>query len=128
MKRIIAGLLLLVAAIAPSAAQTNFTLVPDTAGRYSSMVRLMPTYVDALVLAVSTNENHTVPKGTRFVVFSSNCAAFYAKGGGTAEVPAADVTDGSGSELNPSAWFVEGVTTIGIISPTVCTVTLSFYL
>jgi len=126
---VVAGLVALLAAMVPAfAAQTNFKLPTETGGAYSSMVRLAPTYVDARVLAATTAESHTVPTGARFVVFSSNCAAFYALRNGTAAVPAADVTDGSGSELNPSAWFVEGASTIGLISPTACIVTLSFYL
>lgn len=87
-----------------------------------------PTYVDARVLAASANEDHTIPSGAKYVLFSST-ADFYAKIGGTAAVPAADVTDGSGSELNPTVRHLsDSATTIGLISTVAgCVVTMSFY-
>lgn len=128
MKRLFGVLVLLVATSLALGAQTNFRLPVETGGNFSSFVRQMPTYVDARVLAANVNESHTVPTGARFVLFSGSCAAFYVKNGGTAAVPAADVTDGSGSALNPSAWFIEGATSLGIISPTACVVTMEFFL
>lgn len=106
--------------------QNQFILTPESRGAYSSNVRLAPTWVDARVLAVSTAEAHTVPTGALWVVFSSNCN-FYASAVTTAAVPAADVTDGSASELNPAAWRIAGVTTISLIAPTACVVTMAFY-
>lgn len=120
--------LLLVLVLPAQAAQTIFKLNPDSSGTYSSIVRLAPTYVDARVLAANVAESHTVPTGARFVIFSANCAAFYVLPNGTAAIPAADVTDGTGSVLNPSAWFVEGKATLGLISPTTCIVTMEFFL
>ncbi len=100
----------------------------DTADPFGSrhLLRRMPTYVDARVLAASTNEDHTVPSGTKYVIFSSS-ADFYASRGGSAAVPSGDVTDGTGSELNPVGYDLEGVTTIGLISETAQTITMSFY-
>lgn len=128
MKTAIKLLVLLAALAAAPALAQNALEIPAAAGGPAAFLRVMPSYIDARVLAANTNENHTVPTGARFVIFSSSCAAFYAKSGGTAAVPAADVTNGSGSELNPSGYYVVGVTTIGLISPTTCIVTLSFYL
>lgn len=94
----------------------------------SSHIRQAPSYIDARVLAASTNESHTIPVGARYVVFSATCAAFYARLAGTATVPAGDVTDGTASELNPAAWLLSPVSTsIGLIAPTACTVTMSWY-
>lgn len=106
--------------------QNQFVISPESRGAYSSNVRLAPTWIDARVLAVSTAESHTIPTGALWVVFSSNCN-FYANPNGTAAVPAADVTDGTGSELNPTAWRIEGLTSISLIAPTVCIITMSYY-
>ncbi len=84
------------------------------------------TYVDARVLAAGVAETHTVPAGANKVIFSAT-ADFYVKVGGTAAVPSADVTDGSGSMLNPQVRSIWGATTIGIIAPTTCIVTMEFY-
>lgn len=76
---------------------------------------VIPLFVDARVLAANTNEDHTVPTGASYVMFSANID-FYAKAGGTAAVPAGDVTDGTASFLNPTLWDVTGQTTIGLIT------------
>lgn len=107
------------------AAPNNFRLFQETGGQYSSSIRLAPAYVDARSLAASVAESQTVPATSRFVVFSSTCN-FYANPTTTATIPG-DVTNGSASELNPAAWYVEGVATISVIAPVACVVTFSFY-
>ena len=82
--------------------------------------------VDARVLGVATAEPHTVPAGATTVIFSGN-ADFYVNAFGTATVPAADVTDGSASELNPARRSVVGIATLSLISPAATIVTMSFY-
>ena len=125
MRKILLGLLLaLLTTLA--CAQEAFQLFPDQRKGFNSYIRNAPKYIDVRVLAANVNETHTTPSAN-VVLFSSNCAAFYAIIGPTAAVPAADVTDGSGSELNPSAWFVGKAAQIGLISPTACTVTISWY-
>ena len=86
--------------------------------------RNAPTYVDARDLAANTNETHTVPAGADFVIFSGS-GDFYARKNGAAAVPG-DVTDGTASELNPKAWSLEDTTSIGLIAPSACKVTLTF--
>lgn len=126
MKKILLGLILaLVATFAM--AQNSLRIYRDVANGFASYIRGAPSYIDARVLAANTNETITVPAGVNAVIFSSNCAAFYTKIGTTAAVPAADVTDGSGSELNPASWFIGTAPQIGIIAPGTCIVTLSFY-
>ena len=84
-------------------------------------------HVDARVLAAGVAETHTVPAGARYVVFSAT-ADFYAKFGAAAAVPAADVTNGTASALNPTQRRIpDGATTIGLIAPAACVVTLSFW-
>lgn len=82
--------------------------------------------VNALVLAAGVAESVTIPSGAGFVYFSGN-ADFYVLCDGTAEVPSADVTDGSASELNPTGYDLADVTSISIISSYSCIVTCSFY-
>lgn len=94
-------------------------------------------WIDARVLAANVAESHTVPSYTdsagatkyaSYVVFSAN-ADFYAKVGAAAAVPAADVTDGTGSELNPTIRFLAGATAIGVITAAAggAIVTMMFY-
>jgi hypothetical protein len=79
------------------------------------------------VLAANVSETHTIPTGASYVLFASTCN-FYALPGASAAVPAADVTDGTASELNPAAWRLSSsATQITLIAPTACTVTLVFY-
>lgn len=120
--------LLAVGASLPAHSQANFVVPSETARRYPSNIRNQPTYVDAQVLAAGVAEVWTAPANTRFVIFSSNCN-FHAKANAAAAVPAADVTDGTASELNPSAWYFSApVTTIGLISASACVLTISAYL
>lgn len=126
MKRILAGLALALAAAIAWPAANTFNVNPAPSGMVSA-IRIAPTYVDARVLAANVAETHTVPTGAGWVLFAANCN-FYAKTGASAAVPAADVTDGSASELNPAAWQLPGGTTqITLIAPTACVVTMAFY-
>lgn len=128
MKYILYALLLISNAAFAAGTVGNFIIPPDVAARYASNIRPAPTYIDARVLAANTAETHTMPSNTRFVLFSGNCN-FYVNPNGTAAVPAADVTDGSGSELNPTAYyFSTPPTSLSLIAPTTCVVTMSVYL
>lgn len=107
--------------------QDAFRIMPDGFGFTGTLIRVAPTYVNARVLAANVNESATIPTGAKKVIFSGTCD-FYARPGGTATVPAADVTDGTASELNPAAWHLDGsFTTIGIIAASACNVTTSWY-
>ena len=91
-----------------------------------TFARSAPGYIDARALAAGVAESHTVPAGAKFVIFGSD-GDFYARPNGTAAAPGADVTDGSGSELNPVIWDLKGVTSIGLVATAVRVVTLTFY-
>lgn len=82
--------------------------------------------VYANVLAANVAEVVTVPAGAKYVLFSAT-ADFYAKFGGAAAVPAADVTDGSASILNPELRAIDGASSIGLISAEACIVTMEFF-
>lgn len=97
-----------------------------TFDRQNIFARNPAAHIDARVLAAGVAETHTVPTAADIVIFSSD-GDFYARPNASAAVPAADVTDGTGSELNPVIWHLSGVTTIGIIAPAAQKVTLSFY-
>jgi len=78
------------------------------------------------VLAAGVAESDTVPAGATMVLFSAT-GNFYCKINDTAAIPGADVTDGSGSELNPSGRIVAAADTISLIAPADCIVTLAYY-
>jgi hypothetical protein len=92
--------------------------------------------VDARVLAAGVEETHTIPTWNdaasvahqaNFVLFAANCD-FYVRWDATVAVPAADVTDGTAGELNPTLRAVPaGVTTCHIISPQGGVVTMSWF-
>lgn len=82
-------------------------------------------FVLSRALAADVAESFTVPAGAKYVVFSAT-GDFYANYSATATVPG-DVTNGSASELNPTARDVSGVATISIIAQAITIVTASFY-
>lgn len=90
-----------------------------------------PRWVNEVVLAAGVAKQMTVPVvgGTayaHFACFSADCD-FRVGYNTTAAISAGDVTDGSGSELNPDQRYLLGITTISLISPTGGRVTVSFY-
>lgn len=114
-----------------ASAQTEFVVPRDSPGRTSTLVRSAPTYVQARVLAAGVSETVTLPAGTRIAVFSATCN-FYAKTGATAAVPAADIADGTASELNPTAWYYSNAATatqtVSVITPDpACVITIAAY-
>ena len=104
----------------------NVLTMKSGANGEMTFARSAPGHIDARALAANAAESHTVPAGAKFVIFGSD-GDFYARPNGTAAVPGGDVTDGSGSELNPVIWDLKGVTSIGLIASAVRVVTLTFY-
>lgn len=89
--------------------------------------RIPSNFRNARVLAASTAESITWPDFAAVCLLSGN-ADYYTRTDGTAEVPAADVTDGSASELNTAVITRRtGQASFSIISPVACIVTASFY-
>jgi hypothetical protein len=82
--------------------------------------------VNNYLLVASTNKAVTVPTGANFALFSAS-ADIWVNVGGVAAVPSGDVTDGTGSELNPSLRRVEAGGTIGVISEYAAKVSIVFY-
>jgi hypothetical protein len=88
----------------------------------------------ARVLAANTAETIQAPTNAKYVVFSAD-GDFYctiAASSTAAAVPAADVTDGSASELNPAVRIIPYDTSgnpgyISVIAPMARVVTMMFY-
>jgi hypothetical protein len=83
-------------------------------------------YVMANVLAATVAEVVTVPTGATKVIFSAT-GNFFANLGGVGAIPATEVTNGSGSLLNPELRELDGAATIGLIAPADCTVVMEFF-
>lgn len=81
--------------------------------------------INSVSLAGGVAESMSVPSGANFVIFSST-TDFYANYTTTATVPG-DITNGTASELNPTARYLKDVTTISIIAPQAGVVTMAFY-
>ena len=85
-------------------------------------------YIDEAILGVATKEDFTVPAGANKVILSAT-GDFYCQIGPSADaaINAADIVDGSGSELNPIAREVVPGDTISLISAAVCRISMAFY-
>lgn len=86
-----------------------------------------PLYVDARVLAAGTAETVTIPATAKYVVFQCTATPFYVNYQGTAVAPAADVTDGTASELNPDVRYLGALANFSIVSTANSIVTMLFY-
>jgi len=127
---IIAALVLLVAAYAYATVSNPLEISVDKRNPINAIHQ--SAHIDVRVLAAATAESHTVPTGADYVIFScvtstGAAASFWADFNGTAAVPTDDITDGSGCEVNPAVRTVAGVTTISLIAPSACIVTMAFY-
>lgn len=84
----------------------------------------MPGYVQSMSLAAGVAESYSKPAGVNTVYFSGT-ANFYVNYATAASIPG-DLTDGTASELNPTVRYVQGVTSISLISPSNCVVTMGW--
>jgi hypothetical protein len=86
-----------------------------------------PDRVDNLVLSIGTAKSVAVPTGARFGVFSAT-GTFYARWDGSAAVvPTADVTDGTGAEINPTVRDVRDSASVSLIASAACVVAVAWY-
>lgn len=110
----------------------KFSQVVDANNNPVPFAAIAPDHVDARVLAATTAESHTIPAGAKYVRLTGT-VAFYMKFGGTAAIPASDITNGSSSILVsptccPATYQIpEGVTTIGLIASAICVITMEFF-
>lgn len=87
-------------------------------------------FADTINAYVMTGSSQavTIATGASVVSFSAT-GNFYVKwvAAGTAAIPAANVTDGTASELNPTVRNVAGLASFAIIGAAGVVVTVSFY-
>jgi len=88
--------------------------------------RSKPTWINLACLAAGVEKTVTVPTGANFCIFSGD-ADFYVRPDATAALPAGDVTDGTGSELNPAQWDVHDVQALHLIAADDANVTMASY-
>lgn len=84
---------------------------------------------DAKVLAAGVAESYTLPTdpaGKGIVLFFASTGSFWINDtSATAAEPAADITDGSASELNPTVrYYPPSITSISLISTAGCIVSI----
>lgn len=83
-----------------------------------------------LVLSSNTEDHVTVPTGATYVVISATANTYIKVGSSSvaATVPASDITDGTGSDLNPSGYqLYPGDVQVSCISGSSSIVSLAFY-
>lgn len=96
-------------------------------GGQSTLVPVASEWINHYVLTATVAESITPPTGASVVLFSST-HDFYANfNGGVAAIPAGDVTDGTGSSLNPGARVVKPGVAISVISENNAKITVEFY-
>jgi hypothetical protein len=90
---------------------------------------VIPTsqYINAYVLTAGTVQGVSIPNGARVAIFNST-GNFYLNWLTTAAVPATNITDGSGPELNPVARDVSDYSSYSLIAPADCVVTVAYFL
>ncbi|MFW5891272.1 MAG: hypothetical protein ACOCUI_03550 [bacterium] len=93
---------------------------------FPSFSTLQSDTIYNLFLVANVEKEINIPKNADYAIFSFT-DDIWVKFNGTAEVPAADNLDGSGSELNPSSRYLFGASTIHIISGVNCAGSISFY-
>jgi hypothetical protein len=86
-----------------------------------------PKFVNAYVMAAGVAQGVTIPTGVRVAIFSSTMN-FYVNWLAAATVPVANVNDGSGPELNPTARDVTGYASFSMIAPADCVVTVAYFI
>ena len=87
----------------------------------------LASYVDDFVLAANVAETVTVPSLAQLMNVRSD-VDLWTRTGGTASVPAADVTDGTGSALNVGVRLVYPGQTFSIVAGATCHVSIEWFL
>src|SRR5690348_5985894 len=96
----------------------------------SSTARPCSDTVYNLVLTANVESHVTVPTWAKFVVISATANTYIKAGASsvTATVPSGDITDGTGSDLNPSGYqLYPADVRISCISGASSIVSLAFY-
>lgn len=109
---------------------TDLRLGRDSNRWVSDELHNQSGYIAAMVFSGAAVKSSTPPATARVVKIVSS-ATVYVKVGGTAAVPAADVTDGSASECCvagfPKFFTLDGATSVGVAAGAAAVVTLTYY-
>jgi hypothetical protein len=84
----------------------EFVSFRHLAGGSNTDVVVASKYINTRVLAANTAETETVPSGANYVVFNADTDFWVCWEGTAAQIAAADVTNGTGSELNPTERYM----------------------
>jgi len=86
------------------------------------------TWVDAVVLTANSAATYTIPSNATYLMFSAN-GIFYVSfvAGQAAAIPSSSVTTGAAPFANPVLVPVQGLTSISIIAPSACIVTIAVF-
>ncbi len=103
----------------------NFLSANDAMGNRTDVVNVSNSR-HAVVLVAGVPKQVAVPTGARIVLANAN-GDFWMQYGAAAALPAGDVLNGAAAELNPAGRIINGVTALGLVAPTDCTVSLAFY-
>lgn len=103
----------------------TFLLELDGNGRGTDIVPIS-THTVVLLLAAGTGRALTVPVGAKVALFSAT-GNFWLKADAVPPLPVGDILDGSAPELNPAGRMVEGVSSLGVVAPVACTLSIAFY-
>jgi hypothetical protein len=116
-----------------------FEMMPGSLGHATTLVPAASQFITNHSLTANTAKTITVPAGARWVNFSPRANLWVNFNGGTAVIPSADVTDGSGSYYNPPMFYIgalyaggvttyPALTTISVISDTTWVLTAMWYM
>lgn len=86
-----------------------------------------PQWVDQISLSAGVSATYTIPTGAKWIVISSPNIAYYVKVDAAAVIPAAGITNGTGSFLAPTQLEVSGITSLGFICAAATYITISVY-
>jgi hypothetical protein len=107
----------------------SFIYAADT-GANNAVGRTFSDTVYNMVLVANTENHITIPTAANKVVINSTVDVYFQIGNSTvsASVPSSNVTNGLGSDLNPSVYYFKPTdTTISAISTIAGIVSLNFY-
>lgn len=103
----------------------NYRVFSDANGTPTDVIEVSDSRY-AVVLAAGVPKNITVPIGATAVAFNAT-GAFWVQYGAAAALPGVDDVGGGAPELAPAARRVAAGTTLGLVAPAACTVSLCFY-
>ena len=104
----------------------SLKLAADASGKIA--IGMVATdHIDNIVLAAGVAKTYTIPTGAAYLLMSGT-ALFFARFGGAASIPIADVTDGTGACVAPEFREVpDDITTVSFISSVNCIVAIEVF-